>query len=555
MTTQEDLLFRIRAQDQASQAFNRVGQRVDDLGRRARRSGGETRRFGGAVQQVGFQVGDFATQVASGQSAVVAFTQQGAQVAGAFGPWGAVLGAAGAVVGALAVNLFEANKQTRTLKELQDTASGAVKDFRGAAITGSEGIAALIENYGKLDRQLLRSIKFTAALNRIQAKGDIEDQIAALSSQAGRVAGAIGLGTGEPDALERQFGLSGDAARRVASSAADLRAATGFEQRAAAIESLQSALERNVDITRVQNREFVEFAIGVSEAFDTVRRFRQGLVEAEEAAELLNRPIGELVTLAEQAEGTAGGAGKAMADLVPPDLADRVKGVTFALDGLSTASDELRVSTGRASERLTGAAAEISDALSTMAGSGLSSFQSLADGMLKIGNRLRDRLLSEVFDQIALGAVRALGIGPQQSLFGALSSGVSSLIGGGAAAGAVSLSLPGGAGASGAFGGIGTGLSFTAPRSPLSVGFGGAPGFANGGLFEVGGRAGRDRNLVPLRLTRGERVEVTPAGRGGGAPVVGQVIIQTPDPESFRASRGQIEGALARAVARGRRQL
>ena len=37
-------------------------------------------------------------------------------------------------------------------------------------------------------------------------------------------------------------------------------------------------------------------------------------------------------------------------------------------------------------------------------------------------------------------------------------------------------------------------------------------GFAEGGSFTVAGRAGSDANVVPLRLTRGERVDITPEG-------------------------------------------
>lgn len=80
----------------------------------------------------------------------------------------------------------------------------------------------------------------------------------------------------------------------------------------------------------------------------------------------------------------------------------------------------------------------------------------------------------------------------------------------------------------------------------------GIPAFANGGAFEVGGLAGRDRNLVPMRLTRGERVEITPRGRAGSAPVV-NVTIQTPSPAAFAASRAQIGTQVARAVAAGQR--
>lgn len=92
----ERATLKLRAAEGATEAFASAN-------RAAAASAG---RFGPAIQNVGFQVGDFATQVASGQNALVAFTQQGTQVAGAFGPWGAVIGAAGAVVGALGVSLM-----------------------------------------------------------------------------------------------------------------------------------------------------------------------------------------------------------------------------------------------------------------------------------------------------------------------------------------------------------------------------------------------------------------------------------------------------------------
>ena len=45
------------------------------------------------MQQAGYQVQDFIVQVQGGQSALVAFSQQGSQLAGAFGLGGAVVGA------------------------------------------------------------------------------------------------------------------------------------------------------------------------------------------------------------------------------------------------------------------------------------------------------------------------------------------------------------------------------------------------------------------------------------------------------------------------------
>ena len=56
----------------------------------------------GAIQQAGFQFQDFAVQVGAGQSALVAFSQQGSQLAGILGPGGAILGAVIAIGAAIA---------------------------------------------------------------------------------------------------------------------------------------------------------------------------------------------------------------------------------------------------------------------------------------------------------------------------------------------------------------------------------------------------------------------------------------------------------------------
>lgn len=92
---------------------NRASAALDTLDKRfqgADRWG----KSGGAFQQLGYQVGDFAVQVQGGTSAVTAFIQQGSQIAGAFGPVGAVIGAVGAVVGALATAWFRSGDAAET---------------------------------------------------------------------------------------------------------------------------------------------------------------------------------------------------------------------------------------------------------------------------------------------------------------------------------------------------------------------------------------------------------------------------------------------------------
>lgn len=58
-----------------------------------------------AVQQLGFQMTDFAVQVAGGQSAMLAFVQQGGQMLQFFGPFGAIMAALLAVFGSLYIGM------------------------------------------------------------------------------------------------------------------------------------------------------------------------------------------------------------------------------------------------------------------------------------------------------------------------------------------------------------------------------------------------------------------------------------------------------------------
>jgi hypothetical protein len=78
------------------------------------------RSFGAVAQQAGYQIGDFASQVAAGGSAVTAFVQQGSQMLGMFGMFGAVAGAALAI-GGVAYQMYaarDAAKATKTEIEL-----------------------------------------------------------------------------------------------------------------------------------------------------------------------------------------------------------------------------------------------------------------------------------------------------------------------------------------------------------------------------------------------------------------------------------------------------
>ena len=81
-----------KATDEEKQKIGELTGRLFDMKGAADTSMGSNKGWKASMQQAGYQVQDFIVQVQGGQSALVAFAQQGSQLAGAFGPGGAVVG-------------------------------------------------------------------------------------------------------------------------------------------------------------------------------------------------------------------------------------------------------------------------------------------------------------------------------------------------------------------------------------------------------------------------------------------------------------------------------
>jgi phage-related minor tail protein len=139
--------------------------------------------------------------------------------------------------------------------------------------------------------------------------------------------------------------------------------------------------------------------------------------------------------------------------------------------------------------------------------------------------RLSDMAVRMAFRPLEQGIASSLS-GMFSGIFGGAGSGGPSSLGGAAAAGAVTRYASGGV--------IGTPSYF-----PMM----------NGGV----GLAGEAGPEAIMPLTRGVDGRLGVAGQGGGANIT--IQIATPDVESFRRSEGYVAGQIARAVARGQRNL
>ena len=93
-------------------------------------------KFGMVSQQVGYQVGDFFVQVQSGTSALVAFGQQGTQLAGLLpGVAGAVVGISLAVGTMLLRSFQQASGDAKTLTEAMEDLQDSFDDYTNAIDT------------------------------------------------------------------------------------------------------------------------------------------------------------------------------------------------------------------------------------------------------------------------------------------------------------------------------------------------------------------------------------------------------------------------------------
>lgn len=119
----------------ANRALARSGGAMQNYALQATRGFNSSRMMGTAVQQAGFQVGDFAVQVASGQSAMRAFIQQGTQLISMFGPQGAVAGAALAIGGAIWMAFATGVDGAKEAKEAAKTYADELKSL---AVTADE---------------------------------------------------------------------------------------------------------------------------------------------------------------------------------------------------------------------------------------------------------------------------------------------------------------------------------------------------------------------------------------------------------------------------------
>ncbi|ENU1914355.1 tail protein (tape measure) [Klebsiella pneumoniae] len=162
-----------KATDEEKQKIGELTGRLYDMKTGVENGAKGTGNWKSSMQQAGYQVQDFIIQVQGGQSALVAFAQQGSQLAGAFGPGGAIVGsviALSSVLGGVLITSLNGGKNA--MDALKDAA-----EVMDKVITISQnGVAALSDKYAYLAKTnaevatLMRNqalLEYNEAINKI----------------------------------------------------------------------------------------------------------------------------------------------------------------------------------------------------------------------------------------------------------------------------------------------------------------------------------------------------------------------------------------------------
>ena len=157
-------------------------------------------------QQGGYQVGDFAVQVQGGTSALTAFTQQGSQLLGILGPWGAVMGAVLAVGAPLAGVIWNMVGAQDDATESAGTLTDQMKALRESieAVRSAESLSGvnMAKEFGDMAAQAEAIYAINRKIAQIRASSALDTAARGVAGELG-VAGVFGFTPDEVRELDQ----------------------------------------------------------------------------------------------------------------------------------------------------------------------------------------------------------------------------------------------------------------------------------------------------------------------------------------------------------------
>ena len=133
------------------------------------------------VQQAGMQVSDFAVQVAGGQSAILAFTQNAPQFVQNFGAIGGVLAAGITILGTLAFSYAKARKALKSFSEELEDAQDGVESYIKLSSLLQQSNVELGNGFEDAGGKIKSAINALAEVKLAEAQRSIDNMSEALA--------------------------------------------------------------------------------------------------------------------------------------------------------------------------------------------------------------------------------------------------------------------------------------------------------------------------------------------------------------------------------------
>lgn len=279
--------------------------------------------MGNKLQQVGFQLQDVAIQLQAGTRASVVFAQQGSQIASVFGPVGAMIGTLAAVgIPLLAVAFANGTEKAATFDDALEAMRQTATDMEAVLETLKLTTDELIEKYGFAAQRVREFALAQAELLAAQAATRMAEQIDVLNEAMREYtqtsATAFRSGTSFSDGirnLQRDFGLTADAAYDLTRALFEIKRSTTFEEQQAALSRVLALLEEhNVALAEIppELQRAISEMITFSNETDRARAIMSQL-SAEAAGVTVGVPLYQQGqdSLLPPAASSGGGGGRA----------------------------------------------------------------------------------------------------------------------------------------------------------------------------------------------------------------------------------------------------
>lgn len=267
------------------------------------------------VQNFGYQIGDFAVQVASGQNAVMALSQQLPQLLGGFGAIGAVAGAATAILGAVWMSMGAGRSASEKLAASVDKVSGAIGEMRDLSASLSfDGLDNLAERYGRVDARVINLINNQRMYNEMLASAELKNSIAALSEFGTGRWYDVGISDAASAVLKLRsaFDVTKVEAEGLRDAFVAVGNARGPEAQVEALERVSSYLSEILSTSEEVTSEQLETYKGVLDAVDAAKQllavsgripgqFENAAASARSITDALNNAVSAAARLANAA--------------------------------------------------------------------------------------------------------------------------------------------------------------------------------------------------------------------------------------------------------------